>query len=295
MTIQVLLSAYNGEKFISEQINSILSQTGVEVSLLIRDDGSSDGTVSVLESFKDKISYYSEKNIGVKASFFDLVKKAPYADFYAFADQDDFWLPDKLFSAAEMLKNAKGCGLYFSNLTIADESLNPLSNTKLKFKPGLGSAMSQNPATGCTMVFNRAMLEVLRKTPEPKKVSMHDTFLYRLASAVNAEIFFDENSHILYRQHSSNLLGSRSLFDKLAHYFSFFIKNKYFSRSDEAALLIRTAQGLIPTENLALLTQIIAYKYSNKTTLRLLTSGKLKTPSFLTNLVVAAALMLGRY
>ncbi|MCD7855208.1 MAG: glycosyltransferase family 2 protein [Clostridiales bacterium] len=295
MKVQVLLSAYNGEKFISEQINSILSQKGVDVSILIRDDGSTDGTVSVLDSFKDKITYYSNKNIGVKRSFFDLVQKAPNADFYAFADQDDFWLPDKLFSAAEMLKNAKGCAIYFSNLTVADESLKPLSNTKLKFKPGLGSAMSQNPATGCTMFFNRAMLEVLRKTPEPGKVSMHDTFLFRLASAVNAEIFFDETPHILYRQHSANILGNRSLFDRLAHYFSFFINNKYFSRSEEAALIIRTAQGQIPAENLALLTQIIAYKYSNKTTFRLLTSGKLKTSSFLTNLVAALALIFRKY
>ncbi|MCD8238457.1 MAG: glycosyltransferase family 2 protein [Clostridiales bacterium] len=295
MKVQVLLSAYNGEKFITEQINSILSQKGIDVSLLIRDDGSTDGTASVLDGFKDKISYYSDKNIGVKRSFFDLVQKAPDADFYAFADQDDFWLPDKLSSAAEMLKNAKGCGLYFSNLTVADENLKPVSTAKLKFKPGLGSAMSQNPATGCTMVFNRAMLDVLRKTPEPDKVSMHDTFLYRLASAVNAEIFFDKTPHILYRQHSSNLLGNRSLRGRLAHYFSFFIKNKCFSRSDEAALLLRTAQGQIPTENLALLTQIIAYKYSNKTTFRLLTSGKLKTPSCLTNLIVAAAVILRKY
>ena len=98
-TVQVLMSTYNGERYIRRQIDSIMAQTGVEVYLLIRDDGSEDSTVSIIqeyvEQYPDRIQIVIGKNIGWKKSFIQLLRMAGNFDYYAFADQDDYWFPDK--------------------------------------------------------------------------------------------------------------------------------------------------------------------------------------------------------
>ena len=96
--IQVLMSTYNGEKYLKEQIESILNQEKVEVNILIRDDGSCDKTLKIIKelSKNPKISYYEGKNIGPAKSFMDLVNKSgDKFNYYAFADQDDIWMPNK--------------------------------------------------------------------------------------------------------------------------------------------------------------------------------------------------------
>ncbi|MCD8216269.1 MAG: glycosyltransferase family 2 protein [Clostridiales bacterium] len=295
MKVLVLLSAYNGEKFIHEQIDSVLNQEGVRVSLLVRDDGSTDKTKEILSSYGDKISFYSGKNIGVRASFFDLILKAGSADFYAFCDQDDFWLPDKLKSACEMMGLSVRPSLYFSNLYTADENLKIMSQTSLKPKLTFGTAMAENPATGCTMVFNRALYEIIKKTPNPAEISMHDTWIYRLALMIGACVFFDKTPHMLYRQHSSNLIGSRSIFAKIYHYVDFFLKNKSFSRPYEAERLLETFGDITDGENILLLNDIINYKSSFSNKLALLQGGRLKTSVFLTNIIVFVSVITGRF
>ena len=103
--IQILMSVYNGEKYLETQIKSILSQDCerkniAKVTLLIRDDGSSDNTHEILNKYSklypDSIRWYKGENIGVINSFFDLVEHSDEVDYYAFSDQDDYWLPDKL-------------------------------------------------------------------------------------------------------------------------------------------------------------------------------------------------------
>ena len=102
------MSTYNGEKYLREQIDSILNQDYPEISLLIRDDGSTDGTVDILKEYAQKyrdIDYYVGENLGVQNSFFDLMKRADKrAYYYAFADQDDVWLPGKIKRAIELLE-----------------------------------------------------------------------------------------------------------------------------------------------------------------------------------------------
>lgn len=295
MKVLVLLSAYNGEKFLKEQIDSILNQTSEGVSLLIRDDGSSDRTAEILTSYGGKISFYSEKNIGVKASFFDLVSKAGYADYYAFSDQDDFWQPDKLKAACEMLRGSKRPALYFSDAFTADENLNIISRTHLKPKFTLGAAMVQNPAAGCTMVFNRALFDIIKRTPEPDEISMHDTWIYRLALMAGADVFFDKTPHILYRQHSGNIIGARDTFAKLRHYAGWFFKNNGFSRPYEAEKLLEAFEKEASEENVKLLRDIVNYKSSFKAKISLILGGKLKTGGFLKDAAAAAAVLTGRF
>ena len=103
--VQVFLSSYNGEKYIEEQIDSVLQQKGVEVRILVRDDGSNDKTVDILEMLykKGKINFYKGENIGYAKSFLNLLTHDNKADYYAFCDQDDFWLSNKLIEGIKKI------------------------------------------------------------------------------------------------------------------------------------------------------------------------------------------------
>ena len=134
----VLMSTYNGENYIVEQINSILKQINVTVELIIRDDGSSDNTSSIIRKFENDYSnilFIQGENVGVGRSFMELLKYAPESDYYSFADQDDVWLEDKLCRAVNMIKELENEGvdncrhqilpvLYSSNQILVDENLN---------------------------------------------------------------------------------------------------------------------------------------------------------------------------
>ena len=131
-TVCVLMSTYNGEKYIVEQIDSILQQENVNVNLLIRDDGSKDKTVEIIKQYliDKRVSFVSGDNIGYKKSFLWLMDNSPNSDYYAFADQDDVWKKDKLFAAVTKLENEDIAEpkLYTSALTRVDENLNYISN-----------------------------------------------------------------------------------------------------------------------------------------------------------------------
>src|ERR1700719_2334213 len=120
-SVCVLLSTYNGEAFLEAQLESLRAQTGVEVRLHARDDGSTDGTVALLRrhagTWPSLVGLQSAENLGPAKSFLELLRTAPDADFYAFCDQDDVWLPGKLARAAEALAGDTGPALYCSNVT----------------------------------------------------------------------------------------------------------------------------------------------------------------------------------
>ena len=119
--IYILLSTYNGEHYLNEQIESLVRQVDVNYKILVRDDGSKDSTHVILNKWQQLgfLTWYRGENIGFAESFMDLVQKAPKADYYAFCDQDDIWLPNKLKAAVEKLELLKsGPQLYCSNLFI---------------------------------------------------------------------------------------------------------------------------------------------------------------------------------
>ena len=125
------MSTYNGEKYLREQIDSILGQRGVEVTLLVRDDGSSDATLSILDEYKSSglLDYYCGSNLGPARSFMHLLQNAPASDFYAFSDQDDKWMDDKLLAAITSMEGHESePALYFSQTQLVDAGLK--KNTK---------------------------------------------------------------------------------------------------------------------------------------------------------------------
>lgn len=214
MNVEILMSTYNGEKYIRTQINSILEQDYRDINILIRDDGSTDGTCEILKEYAQmysNISWYSGKNIGVQKSFFELIQKADLEkDYYAFADQDDKWLPGKISRAVSILErySEEAPVLYCSDKTIVDEELKELKVTvsRVMKKPSFGNALVQDMCTGCTAVMNKSLLKIIRyKIPD--YVIMHDWWFYLTATCFG-QVFYDTESYILYRQHGSNVSGA---------------------------------------------------------------------------------------
>lgn len=212
--VQVLLSSYNGEKYIAEQIESIQRQQGVKAELLIRDDGSADRTLEIIQDYAENnsnICYYKGRNIGVQHSFFDLMAHADRtADYYAFADQDDVWLPDKLQRAVSLLQ---GCAdadrplLYAGGLIYADEMLQHLKLVvhKRRKEASFGNALIENICTGCTEVFNGKLLE-MAAAHRPQCEILHDWWMYLTASCFG-QVLYDQAAYIYYRQHDKNVVG----------------------------------------------------------------------------------------
>lgn len=211
--IQVLLSTYNGERYLSEQLDSLLQQDYPDIQILIRDDGSADGTVALAKKYDEQypnIRLIEDGNVGIVGSFFQLLLNADKdAEYFAFSDQDDIWLPQKLSRAVEHLHPSDSPRLYASRTQYITANRQPLGYSWLPKRPlGLRHALVQNRLIGCTMVFNRATLKLLvSNLPESSLVHIHDWWVYLVVGALG-EVIFDEQATLLYRQHSSNAIGN---------------------------------------------------------------------------------------
>ena len=209
--VEVLMSTYNAMKFGAAQLSSILAQAGVEVQLRVRDDGSSDGTQQWLdaEAAKGHLVWWQGENLKPARSFMELLEKADEeVEFYAFADQDDIWLSDKLNAAVARLENSGDVpALYFSRTQPVNEQMEPLPALTFTPRVTFGEALMCHVATGHTMVMNAALRRVVLQY-RPDFLPMHDMWVYLVALAVGAKVYYDERPHVHYRQHSENVLGA---------------------------------------------------------------------------------------
>ena len=217
--ILILLSSYNGEKYIQEQIVSLENQQNVSVTILIRDDGSKDSTVQVVKSLQQEyknIVLIEGENIGCAKSFSELLVYASKTfsayDYYAFCDQDDFWLSEKLKTAVSVLNSMSKEKqlLYCSNLYVVDKNL---QNRKKKYKNGFVkiipiASLAESYGTGCTMVFNKAVVDFY-VSHIPENLHLHDLWIYHQCVFLG-HVFYDDESYILYRQHGNNVVGART-------------------------------------------------------------------------------------
>ena len=211
MKIMVLLSTYNGEKYISEQIESVLCQQGVDVHIVARDDGSQDETINILKriSTLENITVIEGQNIGVVGSFFTLMHEAVCHnfDYFAFCDQDDVWKNDKLKVATDILSgHGNEPALYMSSFQMVDENLHSIQTNMSRPNISVEGAIASNCATGCTMVFNKKLLEK-SLISNYDDVLMHDYWMYMVCLLTGGYIYYDETPHIYYRQHGNNVIG----------------------------------------------------------------------------------------
>lgn len=217
ITVCVLMSTYNGERFIEEQIDSILNQIEVEVILVIRDDGSTDRTREILKNYESdgKIRvFFSSCNLGPAKSFMELLYSVGNYDYYAFADQDDIWKKEKISRAVKMLESKHRPALYASNQIIYQQG----NEKGLRFKSmpniTLTGIICGNLVSGCTMVFNNELKQILvnqkyRPSDEVLNLRMHDTWIAAVANIIGI-IVYDGESFIDYRIHENNVVGVAS-------------------------------------------------------------------------------------
>ncbi|MCR5685714.1 MAG: glycosyltransferase [Lachnospiraceae bacterium] len=234
MKIQVLLSSYNGEKYIREQIDTILDQDiteSAELELLVRDDGSTDSTHDILDEYKraGSLKWYTGDNLRTARSFWNLLNEAGEADYYAFADQDDHWFGDKLSRAVRRLEDEKkrlaerktnrkpNSGeiplLYFSTVVTTDEGLNPIDVgvSKLNRYTDFYHSLIYSTTQGCTFVFNREARDIMLKYHMGQDCrEMHDWLAHKIV-AMFGKVILDTEPSMYYRQHSGNVIGAKRL------------------------------------------------------------------------------------
>ncbi len=218
--VTVLLAVYNGEKYLKQQLDSVLNQTVTDIKILVRDDGSSDTSPQIIDEYCEKYAEKVFKMGGIptksaKQNFAELLKCAN-SDYVMFCDQDDIWLPQKIEKTLAVMKSIEDGitpVLVHTDLKVVDGNLNVISNSFFGFQKliqndvTLPKLLVQNYVTGCTVMINRALVEVCKEIP-PQCI-MHDWWLALVAILFGKLVCLDEAT-MLYRQHSDNQVGAKA-------------------------------------------------------------------------------------
>lgn len=215
--IDILMATYNGERYLKEQIDSILNQTYSNIRLIISDDCSTDKTIQILKEYeiKDKRVkvYYQKKNLGVVKNFEFLLRKVEN-ELYALSDQDDIWLPDKIEKSIENMKK-NNSDLVFGDLILINENGELLEKSfwrnkgffqKIKKDTKHYGLLLNNYVTGCTILSKKSFIKNILPVPKNSKYILHDYWI-AIVVALNGKISYDETPHIKYRQHTDNQIG----------------------------------------------------------------------------------------
>lgn len=227
MQVVVVMATYNGERYIEEQIRSLQKQTYGNWKLLVRDDGSTDGTVAAVQQLASadariRLVQDDSGNQGAIGNFSLLMESALAvdADYVLCSDQDDVWLPNKietLLSGIYLMEQKYGAAtplLVHGDLVVVDEQLHTIAESFVRYAwlnashPSLGNLLYRNQVTGCATLFNRSLLQLA--IPIPEQAMMHDWWLALLAAAAG-KVGYVPKQLLLYRQHGRNTLGAVSV------------------------------------------------------------------------------------
>lgn len=221
--VAIVLSTFNGEAYLAEQLDSIRNQTYRHWHVLLRDDGSTDATRQMVEDVSQQDPNRFKKvpgcgdNLGVVAAYSKLVDQAE-ADYILFCDQDDIWLSNKISQTMVAMRDAEQRHghqtplLIHTDLQVVDRVLRPLSPSlwqSRQLKPVVGMQLhrllAQNVVTGCTMMINRPLANLA--APFPESAPMHDWWLALVACLFGQVVAVDQAT-VLYRQHGDNRVGA---------------------------------------------------------------------------------------
>ncbi|MFH1195306.1 MAG: glycosyltransferase family 2 protein [bacterium] len=220
--IDILLATYNGEKYLNQQIESILNQTCRDWRLLIRDDLSTDNTINIIKNYTskypDKIRLIEDDkgHLGLARNFGALLEAAQ-SEYIMFCDQDDIWLPNKIELIINVMKAAQQRNpdlpiLVHTDLRVVDENLNVIADSFWKLvgidpqtANNLDNLIIRNAVTGCAMMINRKAKEI--STPLPAEVKIHDWWI-AMNVAKAGKILFVPVPSSLYRQHGGNVISA---------------------------------------------------------------------------------------
>ena len=303
-TVSVLLSSYNGERFISEQIDSIMNQKNVITLLTVRDDGSLDNTCNVVRKFQQKypnrIKLVEEKNVGYRRSFLHLLELALPADYYGFSDQDDYWLPEKCISAIRKIKQISNpVALYASGVILTDEDLNIIGKTDSATMPlTLESYFTRQRLAGCTYLFTEKLRELSCKFDKmdypDKKMPDHDFVVGSCAFACG-EVFLDHKQYILHRRHKSSITsGGMGIIRRFKVEYEITFK-RVNVQSTMAKELLNKCGKQINQDDMIFLKMVAEYKSNSRYRRMLLNSNKLTTEMKICDMETRLKIRLGNY
>lgn len=249
--VQVLLAVYNGGAFLHEQLASIDAQSLESIDILAADDGSSDASMEILLDAqkrwtKGSFTIISGPQSGFARNFRHLILESNQAaDHYAFCDQDDIWLPEKLERAISFCPNrsSDGACVFSSRTALVDSNGAPIGFSKIPARPpGFRNAILQNIASGNTMVMNKAARQLMVETAENIGPLSHDHWLYLITTASGGLFHYDPAPTVLYRQHENNAIGYSTM--------PFWKKFAWrFDRYTTGAVRRLTAQQIAAMEN----------------------------------------------
>jgi glycosyltransferase involved in cell wall biosynthesis len=262
--VEIALAIYNGSAYLGEFLQSLNLQSNLNWTVLARDDGSSDDSVSI---FKDWISRCERmrlletnlSNLGTVKNFSEILSNTT-AEYVMLADQDDIWHPEKIAKSLAQIRELERSetgevvpALVYSDLHVVDDKLNLINSSFIKMQgldemhhPSFIQLLTQNVAPGCTMMVNRALLDLA--LPIPNEAAMHDWWLMQVASLFGRIGYIDEPL-IAYRQHGSNQVGAitRSFFSMFCDLIggARLYKNRIFKAQLQAKVLIERYGDLI--------------------------------------------------
>lgn len=299
------MSTYNGERYLEEQIHSIFNQIGVQVELMVRDDGSTDGTLNILKNiqqmYPNRMQIIEGKNIGYKKSFLKMLELIdPNADFFAFSDQDDVWKKEKLEKAIQTLQEEQS-DLYACSLYIVDKDLQTNKKKDISsIKNTLGSFLARSRVPGCAMVFSKEIVNLAQQYsnlsyPDNCMLS-HDNLICILAALYDKKIVFDNEAYLLHRRHDNACTSGGNGVSKRIHIeWNVLWKDRsvYTFVSELATTLADIPNS--NQENILLLNQIKQYKSSFVNKIKLIGNQNLSCGNIICDVLVRIRILIGRY
>lgn len=280
----VMMASYNGEKYIREQIESIIAQEDVELSIIVRDDGSTDKTLNILQEYEKRgvLKCIVGSNLGPANNFYKMTQEAPKCDYYAWSDQDDIWDNDKLKIGISFIKEYSRPALYYSASRTVNSQGDVLGiigadNPSLSFE----QALIQSKAQGATFVFNNMLCEATKAyTPSFKQLGiLHDAWLHRVCLAIGGIVVHDPIPHMNYRIHQNNVIAkmpTKSIIQRIK--LATGINAIHYCSNVANELIIGYEKNML-SENYYLAKRLAEYRSNFKYKFWLLTGNRIKVKS----------------
>ena len=235
-SVAILLCTLRGHDYLREQLDSIVRQTHPSWAVWVSDDGSDHSTHAILEDYQEKLGSSKFTILcgpaqGFAANFLSLACNASIgADYYAYADQDDIWEPEKLELALQWLESmpADVPTLYCARTRKVDSDNQDLGFSELWTRPpSFANALVQSIASGNTMVFSSAARNLLVAAGPNMEVAAHDWWTYQLVSGGGGRVFYDSRPTVRYRQHRANLIGTNGTWSARFHHTRMLLQGRF--------------------------------------------------------------------
>jgi len=265
--VSVLLATFNGEKYLDEFLQSLSNQVGVKINLFVSDDGSSDSTLEILNTFAkrfNRFELFQGPKMGPNQNFFHLLTVSN-GTLFAFADQDDLWLPKKLLNSVNTIKHLTEAALVSAPVTTFEGQRRESEPYELPI------AIMRNRTQGCTMMFNEKLRNILMQTQADQTV-MHD-WCALLVATFCGKVIYQEKSDVLYRIHQNNFVGYKSRWRRIQSFgCSLFKANSRLNIHRQASAIELAIRRFCDTEILqkwlksvdGKLSQRISYIFQNR-------------------------------